>query len=105
MSDLPEREAFSPRFAVTHEMTEEGLRIVEDQVVTADPLTGTPIDNPPLGELVRADPVMTEEEVENLPLPEDALPAEEPLVEEPQAEEVPVELDQPVAPQSFGQSF
>jgi len=100
MPDLPLREGYEPRHAVTHEMTADGLKIVADQVVTAsfaplgdnaapDGLTRAPA---PLGEAVRADPVVTADEVLATPelepvvivaaMPEPA-PQPEPFVAEP----------------------
>lgn len=54
MSDAPVREGVTARYAVTHEMTPEGLLITEDQVVTVEAGEETTV---PLGDIVPADPL------------------------------------------------
>lgn len=56
MPDLPQREAFVPRHAVTHELTEDGLKVAADQVVTV-PAEGDAV-SAPLGEVVHAGTVV-----------------------------------------------
>ena len=65
MPDLPLREGYEPRHAVTHELTADGLKIVADQVVTIP--TGDIAASAPLGDAVRADPVVMAEEVAAMP--------------------------------------
>jgi len=53
------RVAVTPRYAVTHELTPDGLRIVPDQVITKD-VDGHALEpsfHAPLGEIVTADTV------------------------------------------------
>lgn len=91
MSDLPKREGFVPRHAVTHEMTPDGPKIVADQVVTVP--TGDETVSLPRGEVVMAGPVIIAEDGKLHPAPGAEVAAEPVAPEaapEPAAEPEPV---------------